>query len=308
MNNFLVYYKKYAYTFVIDQYKLQCFREVRDNLGRLLIENVYDACYHLLSDYERRMNPIDLETVAYQNSCEAFAVGLHAVCHRPRLRTDDRPPPKCDFPECLVMVDVPPQLSQQHMAIMALWLRWDPFTDRMAEFDASKSLESDTRDLWQYSQDMWAERNQMIQKLIEEKEQVEKEWWNAKMEKKLKLFAAQDPSNYPDDLKAYVSTLKADETEIYTVKVSEYVELKEAEEHQDEVGIEDEPQIPEEVKSTKSTIPVELKKAPSQEIEKKQQEDMEIISNSLKYPEKPNELNPRRYLLYYYLKGFLHLT
>jgi len=36
-------------------------------------------------------------------------------------------------------------------------------------------------------------------------------------------------------------------------------------------------------------------KTPSQEMEKRQLEQMEDISNSLKYSEKPNELNPRRY-------------
>jgi hypothetical protein len=241
------------------------------------------------------MDPIDLETVAYQNSCEAFAVGLHAVCHRPRLQTDDRPPPKCDFPECLVMVDVPPQLSQQHMAIMALWLRWDPFIDRMAEFDASKSLESDIRSLWQYLEDMWEERNQILQKFNEEKEQVKKELWIIKMEEKLKLFSAVDPSNYPDDLKAYIDELRENETEIIRENGPEYKAVQEMEERQDEVEIKDEPQISEEVKATKSTIHIDFKKSPSQEMEKKQLEEMEKISISLKYQEKPNELNPRRY-------------
>lgn len=247
------------------------------------------------------MNPIDLETVSYQNSCEAFAVGLHGVCHRPRLITDDRPPPKCDFPECLVMVDVPPQLSQQFIAIMALWLRWDPFTDRMAEFDASKSLESDTRDLWQYSQDMWEERNQIILAIAEENERKEKEKWLAKMKKKLNSFRGVHPKYYPDDLKAYVDELKENETDINITNVPEDEAVQEKEELQDEVEIKDEPQIPEEVNST-TTAPVELNLTPSLEIEKRQLEEMENIFNSLKYPEKPNELNPRRYTLYYYLK------
>lgn len=276
--------------FVVDQHKIQCFREARDNLGRLLVEIVYGECYYLLSDYERRMDPVDLETVAYQNSCEAFAVGLHAVCHRPRLRTDDRPPPKCDFPECLVTVDVPPQLSQQHMAVMALWLRWDPFTDRMAEFDVSKSPESDTRDLWQYSVDMWEERNQIMRELNAEKGRIEKEWWMAKMEEKLKMFSNIDRSEYPEDLRAYIEELENNETPIY---IPDEQKQEPEEVQDDKVDSNDESQKSTEVKPAKSGHTA-FEKNPSQEIEKRQLEQMEIISNSLKYPEKPNELNPRR--------------
>lgn len=282
--------------FVVDQHKIQCFQEARDNLGRLLVEIVYGECYHLLSDYERRMDPMDLETVAYQNSCEAFAVGLHAVCHRPRLRTDDRPPPKCDFPECLVTVEVPPQLSQQHMAVMALWLRWDPFTDRMAEFDVSKSPESDTRDLWQYSVDMWEERNLIMRELNAEKGRIEKEWWMAKMEEKLKMFSNIDRSEYPEDLRAYVDELESNETAPYILDERTSEQKQELEEVQDDKvdsNHESQNQKPTEVKPAKS-MRTAFDKNPSQEIEKRQLEQMEIISNSLKYPEKPNELNPRR--------------
>lgn len=196
----------------IDQFKLQCFRETRDNLGRLLVEIVYGVCYHLLSDYERRMESVDFETVAYQHTCEAFSVGLHAVCHKPRLQTDDRPPPKCQFPECLIIVEVPPQLSQVYMAVMALWLRWDTFTDRMYEFDVSISPELDIRDLWQYSMDMWEERNLIIHILNEEKAQTEKEWWIAKMEEKLKVFETVDPRYYPEDLKTFIYGLEENDT------------------------------------------------------------------------------------------------
>jgi hypothetical protein len=234
------------------------------------------------------MDPIDLETVAYQKSCEAFSVGLHVVCHRPRLRTDNRSPPKCNFPECLVMVDVPPQLSQQYMAIMVLWLRWDPFRDRIVKFDVSNSLESDIRDLWQYSEDMWEERNQILKTLNEKKEQMKKKSWNINMEEKLKLFTAVDPSNYPDDLKAYIDELRENETEIIIENILEYEAVQEMDERQDEVEIKDEPQIPEEVKATKSTTHIDFEKSPSQEMEKNP-----IL---LKYPEKPNELNPRRYI------------
>lgn len=267
----------------VDQFKLQCFREARDNLGRLLVEIVYGVCYHLLSDYDRRMDPIDLETVAYQNSCEAFAVGLHVVCHRPRLQTDDRPPPKCDFPECLVMVDVPPQLSQQYMAVMALWLRWDPFTDRMAEFDVSKSLELDTRDLWQYSEDTWKERNQIIQQLNKDEERSKKNIWMLKMEEKLKAFMEVDRNNYPEDLKTYMDELD---------KILE----NEQEDHQSKVEIKNEPPKVVEPETTKSIHVDNTTKTPTQEIEQRQLKQMEDISNSLKYLEKPNELNPRRYI------------
>lgn len=258
------------------------------------MEIIYGECYHLLSDYERRMELVDLETVAYQNSCEAFAVGLHAVCHRPRLQTDDRPPPKCDFPECLVTVEVPPQLSQQHMAVMALWLRWDPFTDRMSEFDVSKSLESDTRDLWQYSVDIWEERNQIIRELNAEKERIEKEWWMTKMEEKLKMFSNIDRSEYPEDLRAYIDELENNEIVSNMTNertVEQKLELEEVLDNK--VDTNDESQKLTEVKPAKS-VRTAFKKYPSQEMEKRQLEQMEIISNSLKYPEIPNELNPRR--------------
>lgn len=279
--------------FILGQFKLQCFREARDNLGRLLVEIVYGICYHLISDYDRRMDPVDLETVAYKNSCEAFAVGLHVVCHRPRLLTDDRPPPKCDFPECLVMVDVPPQLSQQYMAVMALWLRWDPFTDRMAEFDVSKSLEMDTRDLWQYSEDMWKQETQIIQQLDEEKERSNRQLWMKKMEEKLKAFTEVDRNSYPEDLITYLDELE--QNEIYVPSTSDDTEKKEKqpEDQRNEVKIKDEPPKSVEPETTKS-IQVDVGKTPSQEIEKRQLEQMEDYSNSLKYPEKPNELNPRR--------------
>lgn len=276
---------------ILDQFKLQCFREARDNLGRLLVDIVYGICYHLISDYDRRMDPIDLETVAYKNSCEAFAVGLHVVCHRPRLLTDDRPPPKCDFPECLVMVDVPPQLSQQYMAVMALWLRWDPFTDRMAEFDVSKSLEMDTRDLWQYSEDIWKQKTQITQQLNEEKESADRQLWMEKMEVKLKEFAEVDRRSYPEDLKTYLEELEKNYPSIRSK--NDNVE-KESKDQTNEQEIKDESSKPVEPE-TKKSIQVDVTKTPSQEIEKRQLEQMEDISNLLKYSEKPNELNPRRY-------------
>lgn len=276
-----------------DQFKLQCFREVSDELGRLLVDIVYGACYHLLSDYDRRMNPLDLETAAYRNACEAFTVGLYAVCHRPRLRTDDRPPPKCDFPECLVTVEVPPQLSQQHMAVMALWLHWDPFTGRISEFDVSESPELDTRDLWQYSADVWDERNQVLRTLNEERER-----WTAKTEEKLKAFGGgaatvEYRSQYPEDSKTYEP--RGDE-DAATIKTNDYASEEEQEEpeaeQQDEIEIRDEKR--DEIQS----IHIEFKQNPSEEMERRQVERAEEISNSLKYPEKPNELNPRRYVLY----------
>ncbi|XP_025199256.1 axonemal 84 kDa protein-like [Melanaphis sacchari] len=282
-----------------NQFKLQCFREARDNLGRLLVEIVYGISYHLLSDYDRRMDPIDLETVAYRNSCEAFAVGLHVVCHRPRLLTDDRPPPKCDFPECLVMVDVPPQLSQQYMAVMALWLRWDPFTDRMAEFDVSKSFEMDTRDLWQYSEDVWKEQNQIVQLINEKKERLSKKLWMEKMEEKLKAFAEVDRNSYPEDLITYLDELEKNDPSTRVCSTTNYVdnEDKERENHQDDKGdIKDELQKLVEPETTKPIHnKIDIGNTPSQEIEKRQLEQIEDISNSLKYSEKPNELNPRRY-------------
>lgn len=240
------------------------------------------------------MDPVDLDTVAYKNSCEAFAVGLHVVCHRPRLLTDDRPPPKCDFPECLVMVDFPPELSQQYMAVMALWLRWDPFTDRMAEFDVSKSLEMDTRDLWQYSEDMWKQQAQVIQLLDEEKERSNRQLWMEKMEEKLKAFAEVDRSSYPPDLITYLEELEKNDP--YVCPTSDDIESEEKlqEDQRNDVEIKDEPPKPEESETTKS-IQVDVGKSPSQLIEKRQLEEMEEISNSLKYSEKPNELNPRRY-------------
>jgi len=240
------------------------------------------------------MNPVDLETVAYKNSCEAFSVGLHVVCHRPRLLTDDRPPPKCDFPECLVMVDVPPQLSQQYMAVMALWLRWDPFTDRMADFDVSKSFEMDTRDLWEYSEDMWKQETQLIKLLDEEKERSNRQSWMKKMEEKLKAFADMDRNSYPEDLITYLDELE--QNEAYVPSTINHTEKKEKqpEDQRNEVKIKDEPPKQVEPETTKS-IQVDLEKTPSQEIEKRQLEQKEDNSNSLKYPEKPNELNPRRY-------------
>ncbi|XP_026814345.1 axonemal 84 kDa protein-like [Rhopalosiphum maidis] len=281
-----------------NQFKLQCFREARDNLGRLLVEIVYGICYYLLSDYDRRMDPIDLETVAYKNSCEAFAVGLYVVCHRPRLLTDDRPPPKCDFPECLVMVDVPPQLSQQYMAVMALWLRWDPFTDRMAEFDVSKSFEMDTRDLWQYLEDAWKEQNQITQLLNEEKERSDKQLWMKKMEEKLKAFAEVDRNSYPEDLITYLDELEKIDSSTRVRSTTNDIdkEEKEPEDLRDEVDVKDEPPKTVEIETTKSiNNKADIGKTLSQEIEKRQMEQIEDISNSLKYPEKPNELNPRRY-------------
>ncbi|KAE9523387.1 hypothetical protein AGLY_015939 [Aphis glycines] len=283
-----------------NQFKLQCFREARDNLGRLLVEIVYGICYYLLSDYDRRMDPIDLETVAYKNSCEAFAVGLHVVCHRPRLMTDDRPPPKCDFPECLVMVDVPPQLSQQYMAVMALWLRWDPFTDRMDEFDVSKSFEMDPRDLWQYSEDVWKEQNEIMQLINEEKERSNKRLWMEKMEEKLKAFAEVDRNSYPEDLIIYLDELeKNDPPTRVRSKINEIKkdkEEKEPEDHRDETEVNDkssnliEPEISNSIHNK-----VDIGKTLSQEMEKRRLEQIEDFSNSLKYSEKPNELNPRRY-------------
>jgi len=235
------------------------------------------------------MEPVDLETVAYKNSCEAFAVGLHVVCHRPRLLTDDRPPPKCDFPECLVMVDIPPQLSQQYMAVMALWLRWDPFTDRMAEFDVSKSLEMDKRDLWQYSEDTWKQQTQITQLLDEEKGRSERQLWMEKMEEKLKAFAEVDRNSYPEDLQTYLDELEKNDPSIRSTNYD-----IEKEDQRKKVETNDEPSKPVEPETTKS-VQVDVMKTPSQEMEKRQLEQMEDISNSLKYSEKPNELNPRRY-------------
>lgn len=237
------------------------------------------------------MDPIDLETVAYQNACEAFAVGLHAVCHRPRIKTDDRPPPKCDFPGCLVSVEVPPQLSQHHMAVMALWLRWDPFTDRMDEFNVSKSPALDKRDLWQYTVDVWEEQNQILQTLNEEKKQIEKQSWMADMEKKLKVFAGVDRNQYPDDLKSYVNQVEGNDS-IHADINEEQVLVK----HQSVINTKDEPQESVEINQTKTTN-LELKKTLSEELEKRRLEQLETISNSLKYSEKPNELNPRRYAI-----------
>ncbi|VVC34711.1 Casc1 domain [Cinara cedri] len=255
--------------FVSDQFKLQSFREARDNLGRLLVNIIYGVCYDLLSDYDHRMKPVDLKTVKYNNSCEAFAVGLHVVCHRPRLKTDNTPPPICDFPECLVVVEVPPQLSQNYIAIMALWLRWDPFTDRMIEFDVSKLPVLDTRDLWKYWEDVWEERNKILMELNKEKERAEKEQWFAEMENKLKIFAAVDRNNYPEDLKAYIEEIEANKAgdiiDTSDITLSDYSDETEEEE------------------------------SSSQTLEKKQLEQTDIFSNERQNPEKPNELNPRRY-------------
>jgi len=241
------------------------------------------------------MDPVDLETVAYKNSCEAFAVGLHVVCHRPRLITDDRPPPKCDFPECLVMVDVPPQLSQQYMAVMALWLRWDPFTDRMAEFDVSKSLEMDTRDLWQYSEDMWKQQAQILQLQDEEKDRSNRQLWMEKMEEKLKAFAEVDRSSYPEDLITYLDELEKNDPYVRPTSDDDIdKEEIQPEDQRNGIEIKVEPPKPVEPETTKS-IQVDVGQSPSQVMEKRQLEQMEDISNSLKYSEKPNELNPRRY-------------
>jgi len=246
------------------------------------------------------MDPIDLETVAYKNSCEAFAVGLHVVCHRPRLITDDRPPPKCDFPECLVMVDVPPQLSQQYMAVMALWLRWDPFTDRMAEFDVSKSFEMDPRDLWQYSEDVWKEQKQIMQLINKEKERSNKRLWMEKMEEKLKAFAEVDRNSYPEDLITYLDELEKNDPPTRVRSTTNEIkkedrEEKEPEDHQDETEVNDESAKLVEPEITKSIHnKVDIEKTLSQEMEKRRLEQIEDFSNSLKYSEKPNELNPRR--------------
>lgn len=263
---------------------------------------MYGACYHLLSDYERRMDSVDLETVAYQNACEAFAVGLHAVCHRPRLRTDDRPPPKCDFPGCLVSVEVPPQLSQHHIAVMALWLRWDPFTDRMTEFDVSKSPALDKRDLWRYSVDVWEERNEISRTLAEEKRRTEQRRWTTEMEEKLKVFSGVDPSQYPDDLKAYVDHLKGNDAPNELANEEDRVP---DERKNSAVDTKFKTQKLAEVNPTPATPLAELKKTPSEEIEKRRTEQMETISNSLKYPEQLNELNPRRYVLCYLFKTMI---
>lgn len=232
-----------------DPFKLQCFREARDDLGRLLTDTVLGACYYLLSDYERRMDAADPETAAYGHACDAFAVGLRAACHRPRLRTDDRPAPRCDFAECLVAVDVPPQLSRHHMAVMALWLRWDPFADRAAEFGAVAMAEDD-RDLWQYAADSWHRRQQERRKRNADRDREARRQWAAQMEEKLVAFAAVDPTRYPDDLRAYVDSGRSD-------------------------GEKPEPD--------------ETAESPGRPT------DAAIVSDSMKYPEKPNELNPRRY-------------
>lgn len=283
-------FKKYNFCFIFilstKQYKLQCFREARDDLGRLLVDIIYGECYRLLGDYERRMDLIDLETALYQNSCKAFAVGLHAVCHRPRLVTDDRPPPKCDFPECLVAVEVPPQLSQQYMAIMALWLRWDPFTDRMAEFDVSGSPELDTKDLWQYSQNVWSDRERISRELDDQKRLAEKRRWEASMKQKLKAFADVEPVHYPEDLKTYVDGL-AEGADYDPESQDQPVEVEHRDPDETE-GRDAATVIPTESASA------ELARTPSQELQKRQLEQMEKISESLKYSEKPNELNPRR--------------
>lgn len=201
-----------------------------------------------MSDYERRMDAADPETAAYRQACDAFAVGLRAACHRPRLRTDDRPAPRCDFAECLVAVDVPPQLSRHHMAVMALWLRWDPFADRAAEFEAAAVAE-DGRDLWQYATDSWDQREQERRKRKADRDREVRRQWVVQMEEKLAAFAAVDPSRYPDELRAYVD------------------------------GGRGEGEKPE----------------PNETAESPQRPTDAVVTDSMKYPEKPNELNPRRY-------------
>lgn len=231
-----------------DAFKLQCFREARDDLGRLLTDTVLGACYHLLSDYERRMDAADPETAAYGHACDAFAVGLRAACHRPRLRTDDRPAPRCDFAECLVAVDVPPQLSRRHMAVMALWLRWDPFADRVTEFEAVAAADDD-RDLWQYAADVWDQRERERRKRDADRDRADRRQWAAHMEEKLVAFATVDPSRYPDDLRAYVDGGRGGDK----------------------------------------------KPEPDETAESPQNPTDAVVSDLMKYPEKPNELNPRRY-------------
>lgn len=233
-----------------DPFKLQCFREARDDLGRLLADTVLGACYYLLSDYERRMDAADPETAAYGHACDAFAVGLRAACHRPRLRTDDRPAPRCDFAECLVAVDVPPQLSRHHMAVMALWLRWDPFADRAAQFEAATAAAEDDRDLWRYAADSWDERERERRKRDADRGREVRRQWVAQMEEKLATFAAVDPSRYPDELRAYVDGGRSD-----------------GEKSETDETIESPAQRPTDA----------------------------VVSDAMKYPEKPNELNPRRY-------------
>jgi len=176
-------------------------------------------------------------------------------------------------------VEVPPQLSQRYMAIMALWMRWDPFTDRMSGFDVSGSPELDGRDLWQYSADEQRERDRISRVLGERKERAEKQWWMAKMEEKLKAFATVDRSLYPDDLKAYVEELDRDA-----------VDQREP----NGVGARDEqPRERAEIERAE-TVRAEFEETASQEMEARRLERAEEISNALKYPEKPNELNPRR--------------
>ncbi|XP_050430496.1 dynein axonemal intermediate chain 7-like [Adelges cooleyi] len=287
------------------KYQLQCFREARDNLGRLLVEIIYDTSYQLLSDYELRMNQIDLETVSYQQLCDAFAIGLYAVCYKPRLMTDNREAPKCDFPDSLVSVEVPAHLSQTYMAVMALWLRWDPYTDRMLAFDVSLSPDLDDRNLHQFMADKWDAREQLKKDIEKEKAKAEKQWWMAKMEEKLKVFADVDRSHYPDDLKTYLAEKEGKSTKInvpYTMSVDEIVgdeaeEESQAEEHEDrEEHTNPEPKA-EPIKEieTKITSPIYIKRSLSEELEKIKFEQIEKVANSLKYLEKPNELNPRRY-------------
>lgn len=115
------------------------------------------------------------------------------------------------------------------------------------------------------------------------------------MEQKLKAFANVDRNHYPDDLKAYVDELEGNDAK-GSSGLSEYADEEEQEDPEEEPPRQDQfdyKSEPVEGKSMKS-LRTEITKTPSQEMEKRQLEEMERISNSLKYPEKPNELNPRR--------------
>ncbi|XP_050536332.1 dynein axonemal intermediate chain 7-like isoform X2 [Daktulosphaira vitifoliae] len=291
-----------------NKFKLQCFREVRDNLGKLLLETVYSTCYQLLSDYERRMKPLDLETVGYQQLCDAFAVGLFAVCHKPRLLTDNRDPPKCDFPDCLVSVEIPAQLSQTYMSVMALWLRWDPFSDRMSEFDVSQLPDSDNRNLYQFLMDELNEKERLIEEINKEKTRAEHMLWLSKMAEKFKVFANVDHNYYPDDLKTYLEEIEG--KPLISVLTESIIDDKED-------GKEEESVINEEIDNESERIPhvtntplkenqiqkinvqltssIKLKKTLSAELERREIENKEKILKALKYTEKAYELNPRRY-------------
>jgi len=136
------------------------------------------------------------------------------------------------------------------------------------------------------------ERNQIIHTLNEEKERSNKHLWMQKMEEKLKAFAEVDRSSYPEDLITYFDELeKVDPSIRLTSNIVK--EEKKTKDRHSKIKKKDEPSKSDKLETNKSIL-VDIQKTPSQEIEKRQLEQMEDISNSLKYTEKPNELNPRR--------------